>query len=312
MHVAIITTWGSAPKYIEAALPAPPDPSSNMIQVRLRATAVHQLVRARAAGKHYSASTLPHEPGVDGTGTLSDGTPVYVSTLSSGQGSFKELINVPKHAVTPLPKGLDLVTAAASINPALSSWMAMRTRVDLTKLPTGFTVVIMGATSTSGSIAVGLVRTLGAGKVIGVGRDRAKLAQLPLDEVVVLAEADAEQTGFEDVGDVDIVLDYLYGPPVLQLLSAIKTNRPLQYVQLGSMAGSEANIPAAIMRSKDITLRGAGPGSWTMDQMASEMEPLLHALVGAEGAKFAVRNLSEVEEVWVAKGISDRLVFLIK
>jgi len=191
--------------------------------------------------------------------------------------------------------------------------MAMRTRVDLGSLPKSFTVLIMGATSTSGSVAVNLVRTLGAGKVIGVGRDKAKLARLPLDEVVVLTDgADDKQTGFENLGDVDVVLDYLYGQPMLQLLSAIKTNRPLQYVQLGSMAGPSVDLPAAIMRSKDITLRGAGPGAWTHGQMASEMAPLLDALVGAEGARFAVRKLSEVEGAWDAKDISERLVFLIE
>jgi len=311
MHAAIIDTWGSAPKYIKSPSQRPPTPPPTQLKSVYEPQPCISS-SARAAGKHYSATTLPHEPGVDGAGTLDDGTPVYVSTLSSGQGSFKELVNVPKRAVTPLPQGLDPVTAAATVNPALSSWMAMKTRVDLSILPKTFTVVIMGATSISGSIAISLVRTLGAGKVIGVGRDKAKLAQLPLDEIVALADGAAGQTGFEDLGDVDIILDYLYGQPTLQLLAAIKTTRPLQYVQLGSMAGPEVNMPAAILRSKDITLRGAGPGAWRTDQMDGEIAPLLQALVGAKGARFAVRKSSEVEEVWDAYGSSERLVFLIE
>jgi hypothetical protein len=48
-------------------------------------------------------------------------------------------------------------------------------------LPFNFTVLILGATSASGAIAVLLARELGAGKVIRCGRNIEKIATLGLD-----------------------------------------------------------------------------------------------------------------------------------
>jgi NADPH:quinone reductase-like Zn-dependent oxidoreductase len=76
------------------------------------------------------------------------------------------------------------IQVAGLMNPAISSWMALRTRVK--DLPKDFTVVVLGATSSSGRVAILLARSLGAGKVVGVARDAAKLAKLDLDQATVL------------------------------------------------------------------------------------------------------------------------------
>lgn len=55
------------------------------------------------------------------------------------------------------------------MNPALSSWMAIKARTK--DLPENFTILIMGATTVSGTVAISLARKLGAGKVIGVARN---------------------------------------------------------------------------------------------------------------------------------------------
>jgi len=54
MHQAQVQGWGQAPKYIEANESAPgPDET----RITVLATGVHQVVRSRAAGKHYSSGT---------------------------------------------------------------------------------------------------------------------------------------------------------------------------------------------------------------------------------------------------------------
>jgi len=83
--------------------------------------------------------------------------------------------------------------------------MALRTRT--TNFPEKHTVLIMVATSASGSIAICLARSLGAGKVIGVARNLAKLAELDLDETIQLMDP-VEKTDFSNLGDVDVVLHY--------------------------------------------------------------------------------------------------------
>lgn len=308
MHAAQVTSWGDKPAYVETNEPAAPT-NDETVQVRLIATAIHQVVRARASGKHYTAKTLPHCPGVDGTGRLADGTAVYFETLSSGQGSFAEVISLPKRALRVLPEGLNPVTAAAIVNPGLSSWMAMRTRIDTAKLPKAFTVLILGATSASGTVAASLVRGLGAGHVIGVARSETKLNEVGLDTAIILKD-DVTSTDFSGIGDVDVVLDYLYGAPMLHLLSSLNSSRPTQYVQIGSMAGLEASLPAAVLRSKDLTLRGAGPGSWSLKDMAGELEGVLKALVSAKPCEMRVEKLQDVTKVWDANDGGARIVFV--
>lgn len=62
MHAAQVTHWGSAPAYIETPTPELPSRDSNLVQIKVVAAGLHQVVRARAraTGIHYSAKTLPH------------------------------------------------------------------------------------------------------------------------------------------------------------------------------------------------------------------------------------------------------------
>lgn len=101
----------------------------------------------------------------------------------------------------PVPEGMDPVQASALLNPAMSSWMALRTRT--TNLPSTFTALVMGATFASGSIAISLARSLGAGKVVGVARNLATLETLDLDEKIVLQDP-VEKTDFSKLGNVDV------------------------------------------------------------------------------------------------------------
>lgn len=305
MHTALVTKWGELPKYVEVDTPPVPSADSDLIQIKMVASGLHQVAKSRAAGTHYSARTLPHVPGVDGVATTSDGKYVYFSTIGAG-GSMSEVINVPKKDTTPLPEGLDPVQVAALLNPTMSSWMAMRTRTF--DLPEKFTVLIMGATTMSGTVAVPLVRSLGAAKVIGVARNVAALEKLDLDEMIQLMDS-AEKTDFSKLGDVDVVLDYLWGPPTAHLFNQLASKVPVQYVQIGSMAGLEANIISANLRSKQITIRGAGPGSWTIPQLEGEYGNILNALKGVKKQEVSVVKLADIEKVW-NEGSKTRMVFV--
>jgi len=305
MHTALITKWGEIPKYVEVDTPPVPAADSDLIQVKLVASGVHQVVRLRAEGTHYSAKTLPHVPGIDGVATTSDGKYVYISTLATG-GSMSEVINIRKIDTRPLPEGLDPVQVAALVNPAMSSWMAMQTRTS--NLPTNFTVLIMGATTMSGRLAIPLVRSLGAAKVIGLARNLTALEALDLDETIQLMDP-AEKTDFSKLGDVDVILDYLWGPPTAHLFNQLASKVPVQYVQIGSMAGEEANLASANLRSKNITMRGSGSGAWTLPQLIGEYSNILNALKSVKKQEVNVMKLADIEKVWSEKS-STRTVFV--
>lgn len=307
MHAAVVTNWDKPPAYTE--VPAPPPAATDQEQITVVAAGVHQVVRSRASGKHYSSGPLPHVPGVDGVGTTADGRTVYFTSFFTG-GSFAETVNVPKTEVFELAAGADAVAIAGMVNPAMSSWLAVKTRVS-GPLRDGFVVVVMGATSASGSLAASLMKLLGASKVIGVARNLKKMEQLSaLDERIVLAD-DPAQTDFSSLGDVDIVLDYIYGPASVHLLSKLHSKVPTTLVEIGTLGGAqELAVPAALLRSKDITIRGSGPGSWSMVQQKQALPELLTALSKIEAPPSKVAKFSDVETAWVEKDDGRRLVFV--
>lgn len=309
MHQARIEAWGSAPKYL--SVPDLPDPGPNEERIKVEAVGIHQVVRSRASGKHYSSGSLPHIPGVDGVGTrVSDNKKVYF--FSFGTGTLSEEINMPKTMVYELGDGFreeDVVKVAGMVNPTMSSWMSFKQRTK--DLPKGFTVLILGATTASGKIAIQIARTLGARKVIGAARSTDGMEKLNLDRRVIIAE-NVKETDFSDLDDVDVVLDYVYGPLTLHLFDSLKTPKPVHYVQIGSVSGQmEISIPGALLRSKDLTLRGSGPGSWRMVDYVEILPEMLKMVGGLKVEEGGVRTakLEDVESVWEEDG-KGRLVIV--
>lgn len=272
------------------------------------------VARQIAAGKHFITATLPYIPGIDGVGVDESANPprkYYFTTLPANTGSLSEHVNVDRRSAVALPDGADETSVAALVNAAQSSWMALRHRTS--SLPEGWSVAILGATSASGRIAAGIARALGAGRVVGIARGGRALAGVAgLDERVALDGQDPARTDFSKLGGhVDVVLDYVYGPAALALLSALKPTAEVQYVQIGVLSGADVAFPAALLRSKMITLRGAGPGSWTMAQLAGETAGMLKAVKELKADSLHIARLEEVEAVWDSTDVKGkRLVFV--
>ncbi|KAI0601164.1 hypothetical protein F4775DRAFT_482451 [Biscogniauxia sp. FL1348] len=310
MHAVQVESWSEGPRYV--TVENPPEPSDSQIQLQVLAAGLHQVVRSRAAGTHYSTKELPHRPGIDCVGRdVATGQLYYCLHISPSFGTFAEYITVDKSVVYPVPDGVDPAAFAGSVNPAMSSWMAITQRT--TDLPRGYTALIIGATSASGKLAAYAARTLGAGRVVGVARNAAALAAVDgLDERVVLRDPVGE-TDYSGVGDCcDLVLDYIYGEAAVHLLSSLRTKKPVQYVQIGAVAQPEASLPAALFRSYDLTVRGAGPGAWTLEALEQEMKTLVPKLAGWKLLETHSVPLKDVEAAWNDSSLlgKGRLVFI--
>lgn len=299
MKQAQVITWGELPKYLDVADPGPAP--EGHIQLKVLATGVHQVVKTRASGKHYSARSLPHIPGVDGVGQSADGRLHYFNALTDTGGSMTELINVPVFKTVPVPDGADPVQVAGLVNPVMASWLALAVRTS--GLQPGFTAVILGVTGVSGAAAVGVAKTLGAGKVIGAGRSSAKMADLGLDETIELA-SDASKTDWAAALGTDVILDFIYGPATLSFLQALKPGKPVQYVQIGTIAELTMDFPGDLLRSKDITMRGTGPGAWGPKDFVKEAPAMIEAIASAKVKpwKFQEVKMQDVEKVWNQTG----------
>jgi NADPH:quinone reductase-like Zn-dependent oxidoreductase len=320
-----VSAWGENPKFTPSApLPEAPAADSSLVQVKVIAAGLHNLVRAQASGQQYSAlkAGLPYTLGADGVGLTPDNTLVYFNVIPTG-GAMAEYVNVPKQAIFPVrvpetaseaEKKETAIRVASLANPAMASWFALRTRT--ANLPPNYTVIILGVTSLSGRVAIPLARHLGAGKIIGVARNTKAMAALDLDQTVELkGDVSSADLGnaLEDT-HVDVVLDYLYGAPALHLLNSFPSDpilaKQIQYVQIGTLAGVEMSVPAALLRSKNIVLRGTGPGSWSVGQMSKEFPEMIATLVKGVG-EFEVkqRPLEDAVEAW--KDTRGRTVFVL-
>ncbi|MFJ2369017.1 zinc-binding dehydrogenase [Microbacterium sp. NPDC087665] len=305
MNAAVVTAFGSAPVW----QPFPdPEPREGEVVAEMLAAGVHPRVRSQADGSHYtSEGSLPLVPGVDGVGRFPDGTVRYFAVASDTRGTMAERVAVDPRASVVLPEGADPVVVAAAVNPVMSSWVALRQRIDL---PEKARVLVLGATGASGAAAVQVAKHLGAASVIASGRNAARLAELaalgadatiPLDDVDALGRAAA---------DVDVVIDYVWGQPAAEVMRAIVTSRTapgarLDWIAIGSTAGQTAEIPSAALRSSGLTIVGSGQGSVDRRAFIAELPNIVRVIADGRIRTTAVAVPSaEVETAWQSGGRS--------
>ncbi|WP_350261303.1 zinc-binding alcohol dehydrogenase family protein [Pantoea sp. BJ2] len=311
MKAAIVSAAGELPVYGD--FPEPQADESHVV-VTVKAAAVSQLAKARAAGTHYSAAAhYPFITGIDGTGTLSNGDPVYFLAFNAPWGSMAERTLVPADSIVSLPTKLDPVLAAALANPGMSSWAALTRRA---QLRAGETVLINGATGTSGGLAVRIAQHLGAGKIIATGRNRAALDQLRAqgaDLTFTLDELpDALPTLMKE--GVDVVLDYLWGQSALDIMHAAVAGgeKTVRFVQIGSLSGQEITLHSKLLRSSGLTLMGSGLGSVSDNELIACIDEMLTAAAESDfSIAFQMRSLSDVALAWQEDDSRCRTVFTL-
>jgi NADPH:quinone reductase-like Zn-dependent oxidoreductase len=318
MKAALVLGAGRAPIYGDF-----PDPaiSNRENRIAVTAAAMSHAVKSRAAGSHYSSSGhYPFVVGVDGVGRLEDGRRVYFVLPTAPYGAMAERTIAPAAHCLALPDDIDDVTAAAIANPGMSSWAAYTERA---KLKAGETVLVNGATGAAGRLAVQIAKCLGAAKVIATGRNLDALrevAALGADVTIPLVESEKDLDGSlkqQFAERVDVVIDYLWGKSAERILiAAAKTGAevaPIRFVQIGSVSGSEINLPSAVLRSSAIELMGSGIGSIAFDRLVHAIGGLLQA-TNSGGFKIAVKPvpLSDVENEWSNDDSARRTVFTVK
>lgn len=293
MYAAVVRSFDRPPTYDVFPEPTGPD------VVAVVAAGLHPRVRSAANGTHYtSEGSLPMVPGIDGVGRTANGELLYFVADDNGIGTMTERAAVDRRRAVVLPDGADPVAVAAGMNPAMSSWIALRRRANFQP---GGSVLVLGATGNAGQLAVQIAKYLGASKVIGAGRDPERLKLL-----TTLGADDA--VNLDDVAkaaaDVDVVLDYLWGEPTQQAMSAIlhaRTDRahPLTWIQIGSMAARELILPSYLLRAAALTIVGSGQGSVSARDILADLPELATLITSGQ---LAINPqpipLADVELAW--------------
>lgn len=313
MRAAVVTSFESLPTCQE--FPEPPPAGPGQMVVDVIAAGLHPRVRSQANGSHYtSTGELPFVPGVDGVGRAGDGSLVYFVPSGTVWGSMAERTVIPARRAVVLADDANPVVVAAGMNPAMSSWVALRRRISFAA---GQSVLVIGATGSAGRMAVQIAKHLGAGRVVGAGRDPGRLAELAglgADATVSLTSPDAYARLAAEAADVDVVIDYVWGDTAAGAMPAIVTarsdgGRPWSWIQIGATSGPTATIPSAALRSTRLQIVGSGQGSVPAGDIAAEL-PALAEQITAGAFRVAARTvpLDDVEAAWSDTSSVDRAV----
>jgi NADPH:quinone reductase-like Zn-dependent oxidoreductase len=305
MNAAVVTSFDEPPHYQQFEVPQPA--SDQEVLVDVLAVGLHPRVRTGAAGAHYtSTGTLPSIPGIDGVGRRPDGRRVYFAASDDVMGTMADKAVVDLRRAIELPEGTDVAKVAAAMNPAMSSWVALRRRVPLEP---GQSVLVLGATGNAGAMAIQIAKRLGAGRVVGAGRDHERLgtlAALGADEVVPLTDdGDATDSALgAAAGEVDIVLDYVWGKPAQRAMMALlfarsDRSRAMNWIQIGAMAGPTIELPSVALRSANLRLQGNGQGAVSPAAYLAELPSLVDEInAGTIAVKPNTMALADVEAIW--------------
>ncbi len=310
MRAAVVNAPGQDPVCAEF-----PEPEARPGQepLHLVGAGLHHVVRARASGHHYSsAQAYPSVPGVDAVARAGDGRLVYTGFPRAPWGTMAERMVTPFEL--DLPAGADPLAVAAGMNPGMSGWTVLAAhRKEAGSLGS---VLVLGATGMSGTLAVQGALALGAERVVAAGRDPESLERLrALGAVPVslahdgpdaLAGALAAAT---DDAPPTLVLDFLWGPVAEAAFAALgrggvgDDDAETAYVQIGSLAGPQASLPAALLRSRRLRVTGSGIGSVSRAELLAEAPAVLALLAdGTFSAPYTPYPLSRVGEAWAHRG----------
>jgi NADPH:quinone reductase-like Zn-dependent oxidoreductase len=310
MRAAVVTAFSEPPRAAEFPEPVATDPDEIVIEVL--AAGLHPRVRSQASGSHYtSTDELPLVPGVDGVGRDADGNLRYFILEDTVLGSMAERTVVDRRRSVVLSEGTDPIAVAAAMNPAMSSWLALRQRIEFVR---GQDVLVLGATGSSGRLAVQVAKHLGAGRIVAAARNEALLAELRALGATETTTLDPEALGAA-AADVDVVIDYLWGEPTAAAMTAVVTARadrakPLTWIEIGSVAGPTASVPSAALRAARLSIVGSGQGSVPTRQIVEEL-PAIAAAISSGRFDLDVRAvpLADVERAW-AEGSAERVVIV--
>lgn len=318
MKAAVVTDFSLPPRHGD--FPEPTASGECELVVEVLAAGLHPRVRSQADGSHYtSTGTLPMVPGVDGVGRDAEGRLRYFVLDEPVLGAMAERTVIDTRRSIVLPDEVDPVQMAAAVNPVMSSWLALKQRA---AFQPGQSVLILGATGSAGRMAVQVARHFGARRIVVAGRDAERLALAAgagaqasvslLGDDAAIADALAREAA-----DIDVVLDYVWGPLTALAMTAIVTARPdrgaqLTWVQIGAVGGATAAIPAAALRSSRLSIVGSGQGSVGASEIIAELPKMAASIAAGDFTTDATTvPLADVERAFADPAFAEARVVVV-
>jgi NADPH:quinone reductase len=304
MRAAVVEAVGSPPRPAEVDDPVAGDGSA---LVDVAAASLNPVEIRVAAGRHAKRAEPPYVPGTEGAGTvvesarLAPGTRVRFESAAlpgfGAQGTLAERAAVPEESLVELRDDIDDDLAAGLGVVGITALLALERAG-----PTGGErVLVLGATGAVGQMAVQLAKLMGAGRVVGAGRSVERLGrvrELGADEVVQLSDGDLTEA-FEQAagGQLDVVIDPLWGKPAMAALRALATEGRL--VNVGQSAGADVRLPLEVVRNRQGAIHAISSGWTGLEPKAAAYRRVSeHVAAGRLSVDRDVVPLDEVASAW--------------
>jgi len=247
----------------EALVPATrplPKPKSGEVLIKVAAVGVNRPDLAQRAGTYPPPAGSSDLPGLEAAGTvaaLGDGVTGWkvgdaLCALTPG-GAYAEYCTAPSAQCLPLPKGFDMLHAAALPETYFTVWHNLFERG---QLKAGESVLIHGGASGIGTTAIQLAKAFGA-KVFTTVRNAHKaeaVTRLGADHAILYKDNDWA-ADVKKAGGVDVVLDMVAGEYLPKNLQLLKPDG--RCVVIALLGGNTASISAGIVMVNRLTLTGS-------------------------------------------------------
>ena len=242
-----------------------PDPVAGPgeVLVEVAATSVNRADVMQREGHYPPPPGAPEYPGLECSGRIAALGPDVagweigqeVCALLAG-GGYAEQVAVPVGQLMPVPRGLDLIQAAALPEVTCTVWSML---FDRGRLSPAETVLIHGGTSGIGTMAIQLAARHGA-RVFATAGSAAKLQvcrDLGAEVAINYREDDfVDVVAAETAGGVDVVLDNMGAKYLARNLAAL--GRDGRLLILGFQGGTKAEVDLTSLMSKRLTVTAAG------------------------------------------------------
>ncbi|MEV7212172.1 NAD(P)H-quinone oxidoreductase [Kitasatospora cineracea] len=259
MHAMTLPEFGG-PEALRWADVPDPVPGEGEVLVEVAATAVNRADLLQRQGLYSPKPGVSPYPGLECSGRIAALGPGVsgwavgdeVCALLAG-GGYAEKVAVPFGQLLPIPKGVDLVTAAGLPEVAATVWSNVFL---VAHLRPGETLLVHGGASGIGTMAIQLGKAVGARVAVTAGSPEklARCAELGADVLVDYREQDFVQVVREATGGAgaDVILDIMGAKYLQRNVDALAVNGRL--VVIGLQGGTKAEVDLSAMLAKRAAL----------------------------------------------------------
>ncbi|MDF3290886.1 MULTISPECIES: NAD(P)H-quinone oxidoreductase [Streptomyces] len=266
MYAITIPEPGGPEALVWAEVPDP-EPGEGEVLVDVAASAVNRADLLQRQGFYDPPPGAPPYPGLECAGRISALGP-GVSGWSVGDevcallagGGYAQRVAVPAGQLLPVPKGVDLVHAAALPEVAATVWSNV---FMIAHLRPGETLLAHGGSSGIGTMAIQLAKAVGARVAVTAsgGRKLERCAELGADVLIDYREQDfvSEVRAATDGAGADVILDIIGAKYLSRNVDALAVNGRLAVIGLQGGAKAELDLGKLLAKRAAVTatsLRG--------------------------------------------------------